>query len=145
MLRRFFILAALIAAPAAAGIMTPEPVSGPVRVIDGDTVRLQSGETVRIYNIDAPETHQPRCPAEAKAGAAATVALSATIERGGVMVSRCEPATGRCQDRYHRTLASLSNKLDGDLGERLVAVGLALPWQSGSTAHEARRRHWCGR
>lgn len=57
----------LAAIPASAGTMPPQPVYGPIHIIDGDTVRLASGETVRIYNIDAPETHKPSCKAEKSA------------------------------------------------------------------------------
>lgn len=138
-------LAILLATPVTAGILPPEPVHGAIRVIDGDTVRLGSGEIVRIYNIDAPETHEPRCPAERRVGEAAAAMLRAWISQPGVAISRCEPATGRCKDRYGRTLATLSTPAVGDVGEKLVAVGAALPWHPGRAAHDARARHWCGR
>ncbi|SCM73493.1 Micrococcal nuclease-like nuclease [uncultured Pleomorphomonas sp.] len=142
---RSLALAILLATPATAGIQPPEPVRGPIRVIDGDTVRLASGEIVRIYNIDAPETHRPRCPAEKRIGEAAATALRAWMTVPDVTISRGEPATGRLRDRYGRTLASLSTAYEGDVGDRLVALGLALPWRTGKAAHDARARHWCGR
>jgi endonuclease YncB( thermonuclease family) len=137
-------LALLLATPAFAGTRTPEPVHGPIRVIDGDTVRLSSGEIVRIYNIDAPETHKPRCPAELTAGYVATAYLNIWLKRGGVTISRCEPATGRCEDRYGRTLATLSVASLGDIGNKLISVGAALPWRPGRAARDARVRRWCG-
>ncbi len=137
------VLAILLCTPAAAGIQPPEPVHGPIRVIDGDTVRFASGEIVRIYNIDAPETRRSRCPAEKRLGETATAFLKALLKNGSVEISRCEPATGRCQDRYRRTLASLSTAQHGDVGEALIASGLALPWQAGKAAHDARAHHWC--
>lgn len=145
MFRDSLVLAILLASPAAAGIQPPEPVHGPIRVIDGDTVRLASGEIVRIYNIDAPETHRPRCPAEKRVGEAATAFLATLLDGGGVAISRCEAGTGRCKDRYRRTLATLSTRNAPDVGEALVSIGLALPWQPGKEAHDARARHWCGR
>lgn len=144
MLARSLALALIMVMPASAGILPPEPVAGPIRVIDGDTVRLSSGEIIRLYNIDAPETHEPRCPAEASAGARATAIVRGLLANGPVTISRCEPATGRCADRYGRTLATLSTPA-GDVGDILVSKGVVLPWQPGRAAHEARRRHWCGR
>lgn len=144
MLKRCCLLATLAATPAAAGTMPAEPLTGSIRVIDGDTIETAAGEIVRIYNIDAPESHAPRCPAEGIAGAAATALVVAWTENQPLTISRCEPATGRCLDRYKRTLATIATPA-GDIGDRLVAAGAALPWQPGPAAHEARRRHWCGR
>ncbi len=137
------VLALVLASPAIAGIQPPEPVHGPIRVIDGDAVRLSSGEIIRIYNIDAPETRSPHCPAERNAGKSATGFLGRLLDAGGVMISRCEPATGRCKDRYRRTLATLSTRNVIDVGDALIGIGLALPWQPGRTAKEARARYWC--
>lgn len=139
-----FAFAALLSTPAFAGIQSPEPISGPIRVIDGDTVELSSGERVRIYNIDAPETHEPRCDAERRIGEAATTLLRSWLLAPDVTISRCEPSTGRCLDKYGRTLATLATKYEGDLGEAMIAMGLALPWQPGRDAHDARARYWCG-
>lgn len=139
-----FTLALLLATPAVAGIQPPEPIQGSIRVIDGDTVELSTGERVRIYNIDAPETHKPRCSAEGILGSAAAAYLIAWLDHGGVTISRCELATGRCKDRYGRTLATISTRAKGDVGEALIAVGAALPWQPGRAAHDARVRYWCG-
>src|SRR5688572_22909093 len=36
-------------------------------VVDGDTVWI-AGDKVRIAGIDAPETHEPKCPREAELG-----------------------------------------------------------------------------
>lgn len=139
-----FFLLALCASSADAGILPPEPVHGPIRVIDGDTVALASGERVRLYNIDAPETHKPRCAAEERTGVAAANAVRRMVSAADVSISRCEPATGRCRDRYGRTLATLTTAKQGDVGEALMSLGLALPWKPGKTAHDARAYHWCG-
>ena len=141
---RLLVLALVLASPAIAGINPPEPVHGPIRVIDGDTIQLDSGERVRIYNIDAPETHKPRCAAEGLLGAAAAAYLTAWLDRGGVAISRCEVGTGRCKDRYGRTLATVTTAAKGDVGKALVTAGAALPWHPGRAAKTARLRHWCG-
>ncbi|MBS1167314.1 MAG: hypothetical protein H6R00_3339 [Proteobacteria bacterium] len=137
-------LAIILATPAFAGIQPPEPVHGPIRVIDGDTVRLSTGEIIRIYDIDAPETHKPRCPAEKIAGESSAGFLGRLLDAGGVMISRCEVGTGRCRDRYGRTLATLSTRDVANVGDALIGIGLALPWKTGKAAHDARARHWCG-
>src|SRR4030042_4772105 len=34
------------------------------RVLDGDTIVLDNGETVRLIGVDAPETHHPELPVQ---------------------------------------------------------------------------------
>ncbi|GAM99303.1 micrococcal nuclease (thermonuclease) homologs [alpha proteobacterium U9-1i] len=93
-------------------------------VIDGDTLR-DGDERFRVENIDAPERGQSaQCPEERALGEAATayvtewVASAAQIE---VM------STGR-RDHYGRIVARI--EIDHiDLGERLIARGLAQPWR----------------
>jgi endonuclease YncB( thermonuclease family) len=43
-------------------------------VVDGDTIWID-GEKIRVADIDAPETHAPRCRAEAELGRRATLRL----------------------------------------------------------------------
>src|SRR5688572_10406367 len=50
-------------------------------VVDGDTVWI-AGEKVRIAGIDAPETHEPRCPKEAQLGRKAALRLQAVLSAG---------------------------------------------------------------
>lgn len=107
-------------------------------VHDGDTVRLCSGERVRIENIDAPElAGSSRCSPQSRRrllgsrnppwcdyqlGTRSRDALAAFLARGPVMIAR----TGT--DPYGRTLARLI--VDGkDAGTYLVQMGLARPWQ----------------
>lgn len=51
-------------------------------VVDADTIWL-NGEKIRIADIDAPETHQPKCPSEAELGRRATVRMHALLNEGG--------------------------------------------------------------
>ncbi len=128
-----------------AGRARAETIEGPaIRVIDGDTVNLPGGERIRIYNIDAPETHEPHCEAERERGHAATQRLALLLAEGPVSVQRCEADTGRCKDRYGRTLARLIAP-HGDVGMLLIQDGLAEPWAPGRAAKEARIEIWCGR
>ncbi len=136
----------IFAAPARAEVIPGEKII----VIEGDTVALPCArpapgcaERLRLYAIDAPETRGAACEAEAIAGLEARAALRALLT-GPVEVARCEPATGRCADRYGRTLGALRTAA-GDLGQLLLASGNALPWRPGAAAKFQRQQHWCGR
>lgn len=113
-----------------------------LHVIDGDTVRLSRAETIRILNIDAPETRGARCERELIMGLRAKERLRALLA-GPIRIERCEPS-GRCRDRYGRTLARLVTAT-GDAGLQLIAEGHALPWAPGPEAKAARIAAWCGR
>jgi micrococcal nuclease len=100
-------------------------------VVDGDTFWIQ-GEKVRIADIDAPETHPPRCAEEADLGERATLRLQALLNAGPVTLASADRNT----DRYGRLLRIVER--DGrSLGEQLVSEGLARRWTG-------RRMPWCG-
>lgn len=103
-----------------------------VDVIDGDTFRY-AGETIRIADIDTPETHPPRCPREAELGTRATRRLDQLLGEGGFEL-RPNPE-GRTRDRYGRRLMIVERR-GRSLGAILVAEGLARPWTG-------RRMAWC--
>jgi endonuclease YncB( thermonuclease family) len=122
---------------AEAGSARPDSFDGRTAIIiDGDTIAL-GRERVRILNIDAPESHEPRCERELIAGLRAKERLAQLVRVAEVAIAR----DGR--DRYGRTLATLSAE-GRDIGNTLVREGLALPWRDGSEARAARIRHWCG-
>lgn len=99
-------------------------------VVDGDTFWV-GGEKVRVADIDAPETHPPRCAEEARLGEAATLRLQALLNAGPVTLASVE----RDEDRYGRKLRVVER--DGQsLGMTLVSEGLAREW-------EGARRGWC--
>ncbi|MWC42468.1 thermonuclease family protein [Sphingomonas carotinifaciens] len=100
-------------------------------VVDGDTFRM-GGDTIRIADIDTPETHPPRCAAEARKGEAATERMRELLSAGPFVM---EPQP-RARDKYGRKLAVVSR--DGvSLGAQLVEEGLARPYAGG------KRRGWC--
>ncbi|MGQ7792017.1 thermonuclease family protein [Faunimonas sp. B44] len=100
-------------------------------VIDGDTLRY-GGLTIRIADIDAPETRQSRCASEAALGRQATHALLDIMNDGPFQLVS---VGSRDEDRYGRKLRVI--KRDGaSVGDTLVERGLARPW-------EGRRRSWC--
>jgi endonuclease YncB( thermonuclease family) len=99
-------------------------------VVDGDTAWI-GGEKIRIADIDAPETHPPRCDHEAKLGDRATLRLAELMNAGPFELKMLD----RDVDRYGRKLRVLVR--DGrSIGDQLVAEGLARTW-------EGRRRPWC--
>ncbi|HWJ71885.1 MAG TPA: thermonuclease family protein [Kaistia sp.] len=107
-------------------------------VVDGDTVRLD-GQRLRLLDIDAPETHQAHCSAERRAGKRARAALTAALTEHDVTIVY----SGRI-DPFRRPLVHLF--VDGaDIGQGLLAAGLALPYVGGRAAHASRIAHWCGR
>jgi len=99
-------------------------------VVDGDTIWYR-GSKIRIADIDTPETHQPRCAAEAARGAAATRRLHQLVNAGPFSLQ----SINRDEDRYGRKLRILTRG-GQSLGELLVEEGLARYYAGG-------RRSWC--
>lgn len=86
-----------------------------------DTIWLD-GVKIRIADIDAPETHPPRCQIEAELGSKATLRLQQLLNAGAFTVE----TTDRDEDRYGRKLRVITR--DGQsLGSMLVSEGLARP------------------
>jgi endonuclease YncB( thermonuclease family) len=99
-------------------------------VVDGDTIWYR-GSKIRIADIDTPETHQPRCAAEAERGAAATRRLHQLVNVGPSTLQNID----RDEDRYGRKLRILTRGGES-LGDVLVDEGLARYYEGG-------RRSWC--
>ena len=71
------------------------------RVLDGDTVILNNGETVRLIGIDAPEIHHPELPVQ-RFGEEARDFLKKMIEG---FECRIEIESENQRDKYDRLLA----------------------------------------
>ena len=91
---------------------------------DGDTFRA----TFRIANIDTPEI-EGKCEAERDLAQKAKLFTERFLARGDVVIRQ----TG--VDRYGRILALVTSDQQ-DLGEALIAAGLARTWKG-------RREQWC--
>lgn len=99
-------------------------------VIDGDTFYYQD-QSIRIADINAPETGGAQCAYEANLGERATYRLQALLNEGPFMLA----PMGRDTDKYGRKLRIVER--DGQsLGDKLVDEGLAREW----VGH---RRSWC--
>ena len=100
-------------------------------MVDGDTIWMD-GLKIRVADIDAPETHSPRCAAEADLGNRATLRLKQLLNAGPITLEQ----VGRDEDRYGRKLRVLLRQ-GRSLGDILVSEGLARPYQGGP------RTGWC--
>ena len=99
-------------------------------VIDGDTFRLD-GQSIRIADIDTPETRDYGCAAEKALGGRATARMQQLLNAGPFELQPYQ----RDQDQYGRKLRIVSR--DGrSLGQTLVSEGLARPW-------DGARHPWC--
>jgi micrococcal nuclease len=99
-------------------------------VVDGDTIWLE-GVKIRIADIDAPETHDPKCASELQRGNRATKRLMQLVNAGTVTLRSID----RDEDRYGRKLRIVM--VDGrSVGDILVGEGLVRPYGTG-------RRPWC--
>jgi endonuclease YncB( thermonuclease family) len=99
-------------------------------VVDGDTVWI-GGRKVRITGIDAPETHEPKCPREAALGNAAAERLRVLLSSGTLTFE----AGNRDRDGNGRLLRNIA--VDGrDVGTTLIAAGLA-------RRYAGAKKPWC--
>lgn len=104
-----------------------EPAGGPddaetalvIDVIDGDTLVVAGGRTVRILGIDTPETHSPNVSGPQPFGAEATDRLADLVAGGRVRLERDVTEV----DHYDRELRHV---WAGDtlVAEQLLAEGL---------------------
>ena len=100
-------------------------------VVDGDTIWI-TGQNVRVADIDAPETHDYRCPEEKALGDRATQRLHQLVNSGPVTL---EPTGTRDADNYGRKLRLVMVN-GASVGETLVSEGLARYYEGG-------KRPWC--
>jgi hypothetical protein len=99
-------------------------------VIDGDTFKI-NGQSIRVADIDTPETRDYGCAAEKALGDRATARMRQLLNAGPFELQPYE----RDEDKYGRKLRIVTR--DGQsLGQILVAEGLARSW-------DGSRHPWC--
>ncbi|TLM84015.1 hypothetical protein FDW83_08570 [Pseudarthrobacter sp. NamE2] len=104
-----------------------------VRVVDGDTliVSINNGEhTIRLLNVDTPETKDPNQPVECL-GPEATKYLEEKLPRGTKV--RLEFDVER-HDKYGRTLAGVFAPDGALVNAEITRAGLGIPVQVGRNA-----------
>ena len=120
------------------------------KFVDGDTLVLQSGETIRLAGINTPEMATDDRPAEPLALKARDVLAAQLADRQVLIEDAPQP-----RDRYGRTLAYLFRADGASVQEALLRRGLAsavviLPndryldrfIQAEQAAHRAKRGIW---
>ncbi|SER88114.1 Endonuclease YncB, thermonuclease family [Pseudomonas sp. NFACC02] len=97
------------------------PVAQVQRVVDGDTLRLSDGRSVRMIGLNAPETGKKGQSAQPFAEAAKRRLQTLVDDSGGQVSLRVgEQAT----DHYGRTLANVYGRNGANLEAQLLAEGL---------------------
>ena len=122
MKRRFlFTVSILSIASTAVGIIPASAAVTIVKVYDGDTVTLSTGEKVRLLQIDTPELSPAECYGEE-----ARSALVSLLGQSGTVSLKEDPKLDKV-DRYGRLLRYLFvGKININL--KLVEVGAAAPY-----------------
>jgi micrococcal nuclease len=107
------------------------PGRGSACIIDGDTFKL-GDRKIRITGIDAPELHEPRCPAEGALGQRAADRLLVLLNQGpfDMVAHRLQR-----QDRHGRDLMVI-RRGDQSIGGQLIDEGLA-------HRYIGSKRGWC--
>lgn len=120
-----FFVSAIWLAPAQAEVFCPAPSSVATfdvqRVVDGDTVRLKDGRSVRMIGINAPETGK-KGRSDEPFSVAARERLQRMVDASGGRVGVVPGREGT--DRYGRTLAHLYGTNGANLEAQLLAEGL---------------------
>lgn len=114
----------------AAGLLTGPMLTGPARVVDGDTIRVD-GIAVRLSGIDAPEL------AQLCGGASCGLAARAALRR--LTFSKTITCVEETRDRYKRIVARCV--ADGvDLAAAMTRSGYALAYRQYGSAYVAEER-----
>jgi len=105
------------------------------RVVDGDTFEadidlgftVRVKKTIRLFDVDTPETHRPKTEAERKHGKEATAFVKSKIEGKRVILVSHKGKKGK----YGRWLAEVLYAYeDNNRGMRFVDLGLMLKDQN---------------
>ncbi len=110
----------------AAGPLAPSAlaqVTGPPRVIDGDTIEV-AGRVIRLYGIDAPELGQV-CRIGERAYDCGKIARTALLDLTAGITLRCKLASPNPEDGLNGRIGHC--RADGyDLSEGMAYTGWAL-------------------
>lgn len=117
-------------------------------IIDGDTLRLSDGTRMRLVGFNTPEKgDRAECAREAELSARASARLKQLVagSRTGItkVACACPPGTeGTDECNYGRSCGSLTAN-GRDVGEILIAEGLAVPFVCSGWGCPPTPRPWC--
>ncbi|MEO0937963.1 MAG: thermonuclease family protein [Pseudomonadota bacterium] len=114
-----------------AGLPALADISGPIRVIDADTIDV-GGQRVRLYGIDAPEIDQTCATEHGVAYHCGQWVRQKVAERFQHRIARCTALT---IDRYGRRVATCDVG-GADMGQVLVQEGWAFAYRRYSMAYD---------
>lgn len=122
--------------PQVAGVtQTFQPFYEVVKITDGDTIKIMIDgkiETVRLANINTPESVDPRRPVECL-GKEASAKMTTLV--AGKQVSLQPDTTQSDRDRYDRLLRFVFLEDGTDVGLELIRQGYAQSSPYGKTPH----------
>lgn len=126
-----------------------EPIApASIRVIDGDTIEVEGRKpTIRLVGFNAPEIRNAKCEDEGRLGVNATNRLRELVKAGNLDLTlvrcACKPGTeGTRKCNYGRSCGVL--KANGrDVGQILIAEGLAVSFRCGEISCPKMPRPWC--
>lgn len=126
---RLFTIATVAPIAAMALVGVPADAAGSTRsgyAVDGDTVKLSSGTSVRVIGVDTPERGQ--------CGYDAAKVFTQRFVSGGFTLKN-SPTTDNT-DRYDRILRYVKNRKGQDLGTQLIKKGLAVARYDGTDGYD---------
>jgi endonuclease YncB( thermonuclease family) len=120
--------------------------SNQIKVIDGDTITAD-GKTIHLFGFIAPEVQSAQCQAERDLGVKASRRMRDLISAGGLDYSPVQcacPTTllGKWACTLARTCGALKAK-GRDVGQILVAEGLAVPFACDGMQCPKAPKPWC--
>ena len=119
-----FLVVLFIGISPALGVSELKTVTGPARIIDGDTLEID-GTRIRLHGIDTPEVRQV-CRRDGLDWLCGQEASKALRDYVGNIDLRCERLD---TDRYGRMVAKCYRPDGTDIGEWMVSNGWALAYQ----------------
>lgn len=119
-----------------------------VQVIDGDTIRVQGHDRdIRLLGFNAPATSRASCDVERERGYTVMRRLRAIVDSAELEL---QPASCACAPNTEGTDTCNDGRRCGilrangwDVGERLIAEGLALRSTCNGASCAPVRRPWC--
>jgi endonuclease YncB( thermonuclease family) len=119
-----------------------------IQVIDGDTIRVSGRQAdIRLVGFGAPETVRAQCDVERERGYTAMRRLRAIVASASLEL---QPVPCACPPNTEGTEACNAGRRCGilrangwDIGERLIAEGLAMRIACTATSCAAPPRPWC--